>query len=169
MFSHIALTLAGEDIQDLTVMSQPAAQQQKSSVPDDPAIISAVSEQPIQGTGPWQQRPAGKPPSSCISVSSIAQCGTNIRVWHIICAGSVHNHTTVWSQLWCTCCTCSCLWRGESLPQDEGVACRILLETAGERLRLARAVAVQLGRVVQPRYLSQLPRRSFRNVLLSAG
>lgn len=35
------LLLAGEDIQDLTVMSQPPGQG-KSSVPDDPAIISAV-------------------------------------------------------------------------------------------------------------------------------
>jgi hypothetical protein len=39
---HVLCT-TGEDIQDLTVMSQPTPQQQpKSSVPDDPAIISAV-------------------------------------------------------------------------------------------------------------------------------
>jgi hypothetical protein len=38
-----AAAVAGEDIQDLTVMSQPPPGQQKSSVPDDPAIISAVS------------------------------------------------------------------------------------------------------------------------------
>jgi hypothetical protein len=38
-----AAAVAGEDIQDLTVMSQPPPGQQKNSVPDDPAIISAVS------------------------------------------------------------------------------------------------------------------------------
>ena len=41
----LLLPAAGEDIQDLTVMSQPPAGQTKSSVPDDPAIISAVSTQ----------------------------------------------------------------------------------------------------------------------------
>jgi hypothetical protein len=37
-----AAAATGEDIQDLTVMSQPPGGQGSSSVPDDPAIISAV-------------------------------------------------------------------------------------------------------------------------------
>lgn len=38
----LLLLSVGEDIQDLTVMSQPPPAQTKFSVPDDPAIISAV-------------------------------------------------------------------------------------------------------------------------------
>ncbi|KAF6264508.1 Scd6-like Sm domain-containing protein [Scenedesmus sp. NREL 46B-D3] len=53
----------GEDIQDLTVMSQPTPQQQpKSSVPDDPAIISAGASTSTGLYGSSYGAPAAAPP-----------------------------------------------------------------------------------------------------------